>query len=347
MLRLAAGAAALVAVAVLAVFLVRAPYAAFREPVFVEIPKGAGSRRIAGLLSRAGVVRGAGSFLLVRALRPGAKLKAGEYEFKTAASAWDVFERVARGDIFYYSVVVPEGSNVFDIAANVERQKIMPAAEFLAAAHDPALVRDLDRTAPSLEGYLFPDTYRVARHTAPRQLCQMMTDRFRAAWRELGAPAARAHDTVTLASLVEKEARLPAERPLIASVFTNRLRSGMALQCDPTTIYAALLEDRYRGTIYRSDLESQQAYNTYQHAGLPPGPIANPGVDSLKAALAPAAAGALYFVAVPDGSGAHHFSKGLAEHTLAVQKYRRGIRKAEQASHARNLAGRKQPVADR
>jgi UPF0755 protein len=174
-----------------------------------------------------------------------------------------------------------------------------------------------------------------------------MTERFRAAWRELGAPAGRVHDAVTLASLVEKEAKLPAERPLIAAVFTNRLRDGMALQCDPTTIYAALLEDRYRGTIYRSDLESRQAYNTYQHAGLPPGPIANPGIDSIKAALAPASTDAMYFVAVPDGSGAHHFSKGLAEHTRAVQKYRRGIRQAGQASHARNMAGRKQPVADR
>jgi UPF0755 protein len=153
-----------------------------------------------------------------------------------------------------------------------------------------------------------------------------MTERFRKAWRQLGRPQADVHASVTLASLVEKEAKLPGERPLIASVFLNRLRIGMPLQCDPTTVYSAIIEQRYRGAIYRSDLDSKQVYNTYQHAGLPPGPIANPGTASLRAALEPAATDYLYFVARADGSGGHQFSKELTQHARAVRQYRRGLR---------------------
>lgn len=301
------------------------------EPVFVEIPKGAGTRQIAAMLAGSGVIGNPAQFLLVRVLRPKAKLKAGDYRFTNPASAWEVFDRIARGDIFYHVLVVPEGNNIFDIASSLARQGIMPAEEFLKAAHDPLPIRDLDPRAPTLEGYLFPDTYHVTRHTTPAQLCRQMVDRFRSAWRLLGPPQAGVHDTVALASLVEKEARLAAERPLIASVFLNRLRIGMPLQCDPTTIYAALIEQRYYGAIHRSDLDSKQAYNTYQHAGLPPGPIANPGLASLKAAIQPAATGFLYFVARADGSGAHQFSEQLAEHARAVQQYRRGLREAGQS----------------
>jgi UPF0755 protein len=307
------------------------PHGGFGGQVFVEIPKGAGTRQIAAMLAENGVIRNPAQFLLVRALRPKVKLKAGDYQFTNPASAWEVFDRIARGDIFYYVLVVPEGNNVFDIASSLARQGIMPAEEFLKAADDPLPIRDLDPQAPTLEGYFFPDTYHVARHTTPAQLCRQMTDRFRKAWRQLGPSQAGVHDTVALASLVEKEAKLPAERPLIASVFLNRLRIGMPLQCDPTAIYAALLEQRYDRTIHRSDLDSKQLYNTYQHAGLPPGPIANPGLASLKAAIQPAATGYLYFVARADGSGGHQFSEQLAQHARAVQQYRRGLREAEQA----------------
>ena len=149
-----------------------------------------------------------------------------------------------------------------------------------------------------------------------------MTNEFRAQWQALGAPA-NVHDAVTLASMVEREAKRPEERPLVASVFSNRLRIGMKLDCDPTTVYAALLENRYRGTIYRSDLASDSPWNTYQHTGLPPGPIANPGLSSIKAALAPAASQYLYFVAKADGSGGHNFSESLAQHEAAVANYQR------------------------
>ncbi len=296
---------------------------------FVVIPRGANARQIARILADGGVIENRLQFLMVRALRPRARLKAGEYMFKDRQSMWKVFDRIVRGDVFYYVLVVPEGNSTFDIAQTLDRLKIMNATAFLASAHDPAPIHDLDPQAPSLEGYLFPDTYHVTRHTTPAQLCTLMTDRFRKAWRALGPPAAKPHEVVTLASLVEREAKLPDERPLIASVFSNRLRIGMALQCDPTAIYAAEVEDRYRGVIHRSDLASQQAYNTYRHAGLPPGPIANPGMASLKAALQPAATDYLYFVVRPDGSGGHQFSKGLADHTRAVQQYRRGVRRQE------------------
>jgi UPF0755 protein len=318
----------LVALALVAVWILT-PSVGPRQQAFVVIPRGANARQISRILADGGVIENRLQFLLVRALRPRARLKAGEYMFKERLSMWKVFDRIVRGDVFFYVLVVPEGNSTFDIAQTLERQKIMPPAAFLNAARDPAPIRDLDPQAPSLEGYLFPDTYHVTRHTTPAQLCRVMTDRFRKAWRSLGPPATKTHDAVTLASLIEREAKLPAERPLIASVFSNRLRLGMALQCDPTAIYAAEVEDRYRGVIHRSDLDSRQAYNTYQHAGLPPGPIANPGIASLKAALQPAATDYLYFVARPDGSGAHQFSKELAQHASAVQQYRRGVRKQE------------------
>jgi UPF0755 protein len=183
------------------------------------------------------------------------------------------------------------------------------------------LIRDLDPKATTLEGYLWPDTYRVVRTTTPAQLCLAMTRKFRAVWKNIGADA-DVHQTVTLASLVEREARVAGDRPLVASVFKNRLAQGMKLDCDPTTVYAALLEGRYRGAIHRSDLDSLNPYNTYQHPGLPPGPIANPGLSSLKAAIAPAETKYLYFVAKPDGSGGHTFSESLAKHAAAAELYR-------------------------
>jgi UPF0755 protein len=237
----------------------------------------------------------------------------------------EVVSRIARGDIFYLELPVPEGRNMFDIGAAAEQLGVFKADDFVKAAQDPALIRDLDPKAPTLEGYLFPSTYRLGHRTTPAHLCGMMTDRFRAAWKSLNTDA-DVHDTVTLASLVEKEGKLEEERPLIAAVFANRQRLGMKLECDPTTIYAALLLGVYRGTIYRSDLDRDHPYNTYSHVGLPPGPIANPGIPSLTAALHPADSDALYFVRRPDDSGGHQFSGSLAAHTNAVEKYRRGLR---------------------
>ena len=211
-----------------------------------------------------------------------------------------------------------EGGYVgFDSALNLQ---------IVAAARNPAMIRDLDPKAPTLEGYLFPNTYRLSRHTTPERVCRLMTGRFRDAWKSLNSTES-VHDTVTLASLVEKEGKLAEERPRIAAVFANRLRIGMKLDCDPTTIYAAILSNRYNGVIHRSDLDSDHPYNTYRHTGLPPGPIANPGLASLRAALAPAESDALYFVARADGSGGHEFSSNIAAHESAVSRYHRALRK--------------------
>ena len=304
-----------------------APYAGFENETFVDVPHGASTRGIAAILEESGVVRSRWVFLAARLLEPGSKLKAGEYRFAAPASALEVYRKIAKGDIFYYELRVPEGSNQFDIAASLEQLGLMTAADFLKVAANPALIRDLAPQAPGLEGYLFPATYRVTRHTNAQQIAKDMTDRFRRAWKELGAPAGGVHRTVTLASLVEKETAIAGDRSAVASVFENRLTKRMSLDCDPTTVYAALLEDRYRGTIYRSDLNSTNAYNTYKHVGLPPGPIANPGLASLKAVVAPASTDYLYFVAKPDGGGGHNFSATLERHNAAVKAYRNGLKR--------------------
>lgn len=302
------------------------PYGSFGGETFVEFPHGTSTSGIADALVKAGVVRSRWDFLLARAASRTRVLQAGEYRFDRAASPMEVVRRIGRGDIFYYELVVPEGRNLFDIAAAAGQLGLFPAAKFLEAARDPALIRDLDPQAPTLEGYLFPDTYQLSRHTTPDRLCRLMTGKFRDAWRSLHTTAG-VHRTVTLASLVEKEGKLADERPRIAAVFENRLRIGMKLDCDPTTIYAALLQRHYRGVIHRSDLDSDHPYNTYRHAGLPPGPIANPGLASLRAVLTPSDGDSLYFVARADGSGGHEFSSNIAAHEGAVERYRRALRK--------------------
>jgi len=308
-------------------WLVFAPYQGFSGGTFVDIAHGTGSRAIGGQLGAAGVVRSSAAFTLVRILRPDARLEAGEYRFDHPDSAWHVFDRIVGGDVFYYELTIPEGSNMFDIAAAVDQLGFLKSGDFLKAAHNPAPIRDLAPPAPTLEGYLFPSTYRVTRQTTTAELIRMMLAEFRRQWEKLNPPPGTdVNATVTLASLVEKETAVPQERPTVASVYYNRLRIGMALDCDPTTIYAALLQNRYRGTIYKSDLASTNPYNTYNHPGLPPGPIANPGAASLNAALHPASTAWLYFVRKPDNSGSHAFSATLAEHDIAVNAYRRGQR---------------------
>jgi len=305
-------------------FMLGSEYKGFQNELLVEIPAHTGTRAMADQLAKAGVIRYAWEFMAVRAVRPHTRLQAGEYRFTNSASVWTVFDRIARGDIVYYDLVVPEGSNMFDIKGLVDALGVI-RGDFLKEARNPALIRDLAPDAPSLEGYLFPSTYRLTRNMTAAQVVHLMTETFRKKWQQLanGRHDVDVNKTVTMASLVEKETGVPEERPTVAGVFTNRLRMGMLLGCDPTTIYAALLENRYRGTIYKSDLESKNPYNTYQHEGLPPGPIANPGAASLKAALSPADTKYLYFVARGDGSGGHHFSTTVAEHNKAVADYRK------------------------
>jgi UPF0755 protein len=305
-------------------FLAARPYQGFQKPVILDFPKGTSTQSMSAQLAQAGVIRSSWQFMLARALRPKARLLAGEYQFSEPASVFTVFDRISRGDVFFYELTVPEGSNIFDIASNIDKFDFMKGADLLRLARDPAPILDLAPGAPSLEGYLFPSTYRIERTTTVKQLVRMMTNLFRKNFRELQNPnhPLDVNPLVTLASLVEKETAVPTDRPLVASVYANRLRMHMPLDCDPTTIYAALLEGRYRGTIYRSDLDNPNAYNTYRHPGLPPGPIANPGLAALKAALAPAETTYLYFVAKADGSGGHQFSDNLEAHNRAVEQYR-------------------------
>ncbi|MEO8051055.1 MAG: endolytic transglycosylase MltG [Acidobacteriota bacterium] len=317
-------------VAGLAVAMLVTPYQGFKAETFVDIPHGTGTAGIARELAKDGVIRYSWEIWLARLIKPSAKLQAGEYRFAEPASALDVFNRIARGDIYYFAFTVPEGSNIFGIGRSLEAEGVMSSDDFLKAAENPALIRDLAPKARTLEGYLFPSTYRLTHAITAARLCQMMTDEFRKEWAKLAAGKdARVHPTVTLASLVEKETGAADERLLVASVFQNRLAKGMRLECDPTTIYAAQLESRYRGAIHRSDLASTNPYNTYQNDGLPPGPIANPGAQSLAAALNPAATPFLFFVAKPAGGG-HQFSATMAEHEKAVIAYRHASKKAGQ-----------------
>jgi UPF0755 protein len=332
--RLAAAGLLLAAAAAVLIADFRRPYAGFSGEVLLEVPKGATTREMAALLKAHGVIRREWHFWLVRALRRKAALQAGEYLFSRPATVWEVYDRIARGDVHYYVVRVPEGSNMFEIAELVGRLALFSPEEFLAAARDASLIADLAPSAPTLEGYLFPATYWITRKTTARELCRMMTDKFRQVWRQLGA-SGDVHATVTLASLVEKETAVAAERGLIASVFRNRLERGMRLQCDPTAIYAALLDGGFRGAIYQSDLDRRHAYNTYQVSGLPPGPIANPGRAALEATLRPVKSDYLYFVAKADGSGAHTFSATLDAHRRAVARYRNGVHQVERQGQAR------------
>ncbi|MEO7649127.1 MAG: endolytic transglycosylase MltG [Bryobacteraceae bacterium] len=316
------------------------PYAAFEGEAFVDIPKGSSTRGIAARLEQEHVVEHEWQFLLARMLHPRTKLQAGEYSFTKADTPLGVFSRIAKGDVFHYDLVIPEGQNLFDVAAAVGKLGWISESDFMRAAKDPALIRDLAPEAQSLEGYLFPDTYRLTGHATAKDICRIMTQRFRAAWKRLPKASMPLSDAVTLASLIEKEAAASEDRPMISSVFHNRLKAGMKLDCDPTTVYAALLEGRYRGTIYQSDLASRNPYNTYQHVGLPPGPIANPGLASLRAALQPAESDYVFFVARPDGSGRHIFSKDLAAHNQAAELYRSAIKKSNQKTAPARVPGK-------
>ncbi len=302
----------------------RQPFIPLDREVVVEIPRGSSTLRIGQILEHAGLLRSPLQAWAFRLSHPQAKFQAGEYSFLKESSADAVLAKIARGEIYYREWTIPEGSSIFDIARLLEKDKILAPQDFLRVAWNPSLVRDLVPQARSLEGYLFPSTYRLPRKLTAEALCRRLVDQFRDSARNLNLPPEKIHELVTLASLVEKESAVPDERPKIAGLFSNRLAAGMKLECDPTVIYASQLEGRYRGKIYRSDLDSQNPYNTYRHTGLPPGPIANPGLESLRAAAHPASTDAIFFVAEPNSTGRHVFSKSLDQHNVAVKNYRRG-----------------------
>lgn len=311
------------------------PFFRATEPVRMDIERGAGTREIARRLEAAGVIRSRITFLWLHYLRPGNTLKAGEYSFDGPTSPLEVLDKLIAGEVSFEVLVIPEGYNRMEIADAVEEQGFSTREEFLWAADEVSLVADLDPLAKNLEGYLFPDTYHFPRHARPARIVQAMVARFREVYGELNPTESvrTTHDIVTMASLVEKETYLDSERSVISAVFYNRLRRGILLQCDPTVIYALMLDNQYNGRIRLSHLEHPSPYNTYLHRGLPPGPIANPGRASLAAALRPAESDYLYFVA--NAEGGHTFSRTLAEHNLAVSLYRQNLRAQAAAETAR------------
>jgi len=299
-----------------------------QQGIFVEIPRGVSLHEIARRLADAGVVRDPWAFEMLARWR-GRPLLAGEYRFQRARTSYEVYDILVNGRIYLQSLVIPEGKTMFEIAALVAQGHFGTEEQFLEAARDPALLPRFDKPATgSLEGFLFPATYQFPRRTSPREIAAAMLRRFNEEWKKQRGRDLREKlsvpELVTLASLVERETRVADERPLVAAVFYNRLRRGMALECDPTVIYALTLAGRYRGTLYRPDMRFNSPYNTYRHRGLPPGPIANPGAASLHAALNPAETDYLYFVA--DGQGGHVFSATLREHINNVAHYRRLMR---------------------
>jgi UPF0755 protein len=320
------------------------PYQGFAAPpgVYVDIPHGASRRSIGRLLADQGVIRSRLAFEILARFSDLRPLEAGEYYFDRAETQRQVFDAIASGRVFVIPLVVPEGYNMFDIADLAQQQGLVTREEFLAAAADPAPILDLAPSAPNLEGFLFPATYEFPRHVTAAEMVQAMVKKFRDEWATLPQPESSARlaaapasieGVVTLASLVERETPLDAERPLIAGVFTNRLALHMPLECDPTVAYALALAGRSTGPLDDADLHFKSPYNTYQNVGLPPGPIANPGEVSLSAALDPPPTDYLYFVA--NTQGGHFFSKTLAEHNRNVARYRK-LRAAEQSSPAQS-----------
>jgi UPF0755 protein len=311
-----------------AAFVIFTPYGPTSE-TFVDVTPGSSTHAIAVQLARTGIIRTQYAFAAIRTYREfkdlAGTLKAGEYRFDHPATPAEIYARLLRGDVYTKSLTIPEGYNIFDIAQAVEAAGFASRADFLAAERaNTSLISDFDPHATSLEGYLFPDTYHLNRHATPLQILTTMTHRFRQVAAQLNLHADHVAHTVLMASLVEKEVSQDSERPLVAGVFINRLAKGIPLATDPTVIYAALLDDRWRGTIYASDLANPSPYNTYRHPGLPPGPISNPGVAALKAAMHPTQTDYLYFVA--DANGHSRFSANLKDHNTQVQAYRDAIK---------------------
>lgn len=295
------------------------------EEQFVEIPPGVGPVAIGERLVAAGVVQDPivfrGALWLTGRAR---QLQAGEYRFDRPMNAIEVVEKIARGDVYRRFVTFREGLTIAEMSQVYEQSGLGPAADFRKAAKDASLIKDVDAEASDLEGYLFPDTYSLPRETTAPALITQMVGSFRKVFNSALQEAARAQqltvrEAVTLASLVEKETAVPAERPVVAAVYLNRQRLGMPMQADPTVIFAMLREGRYHGNIRKEDLQIDSPYNTYKYPGLPPGPIAAPGKASLEAAVRPADVQYLYFVSRNDGS--HVFATTLDEHNRNVQEW--------------------------
>jgi len=305
---------------------VETPYQAYAgAEVFVEVEPGDSSQAIAARLTSTGVVRDAWTFRLA-VWRSGLArdLQAGEYHFTDPLSSMQVVDKIAAGQVYLRAITFPEGLTITEMADVFDARGFGTRDAFISEAKRVELIQDLDPEAATLEGYLFPETYLLPRDATTADLVEAMLSQFR---RSLGdtlrAEADRQNlsvrDVVTLASIVEKETGRADEYQLVSAVYNNRLRIGMALQCDPTVIYALQRDGLYDGNLTRENLQHDSPYNTYRYPGLPPGPIAAPGLGALEAVLDPADVTYLYFVSRNDGS--HEFANTLGEHNRNVQRY--------------------------
>ncbi|HZD54647.1 MAG TPA: endolytic transglycosylase MltG [Candidatus Aquicultoraceae bacterium] len=288
------------------------------------IPKGSTYPEIENPLVRRGLLRYPVAFrLLVAGTWTGRKLQHGEYAFPAPPSALELWEKIVNGDVAKYQVTIPAGSTIQDVARTLESLELADAEEFLAAATSPELAGRMGIPGSTAEGYLFPDTYTLVKDMPVEEIIGVMVRRFRRMFTE-GMERLAARDgftpdqIVTIASIIEKESGTDPEKPLISAVIRNRLAIGMPLQMDPTVIYGL---KKFRGTLTKKDLRQPTPYNTYVLQGLPPGPISNPGLSSLEAAVRPSEADYLYFVSRNDGT--HQFSRTLREHNEAVMTYRK------------------------
>ena len=323
------------------VYFWKTPYKNFSEKEkFVMIPRGASSLDISHQLEKEGIVRHWALFLsYVKVWTNSRSLQAGEYRFEKPLNISQVAELLIRGLVYYHEVTIPEGYSLFDIADLLAQKKLASPESFQEAAGDLRVIADLAPDARNLEGFLFPDTYRFTRGMSAEDMVRQMVNRFRQIYSnhfqmEVKNSSMSLYQVITLASLIEKETGVEEERPLISSVFQNRLRLHIPLQCDPTILYAARLGGSLRHEILQADLETPSPYNTYFHPGLPPGPIASPGLSSIEAALKPASSEYLYFVS--NSQGGHVFSSTLEQHSRAVAVYRRAARKAAQRRQGRS-----------
>jgi len=291
---------------------------------FVLLRPGYSTRKIASELKAAGVIENERAFLIWHSFHRKRSMKAGEYLFEKTATLADIHDRLAHGDIFVHTVVIPEGYTMFDIAQAVEQAGLGSQEEFLRVAMSGTdLIQDVSPEARSLEGYLFPDTYEFTRTQSVREIVAVMVHHFRQVANAIGLTS-EVHPTVIMASIVEKETANANERSMVASVYYNRLTKRMALDADPSVIYAELLAGVYQGALHHADMQVNSPYNTYRYPGLPPGPIGNPGRSALEAAMHPAKSDYLYFVS--DGQGHHRFARNLQEHNKNVTAYRRAVR---------------------
>lgn len=303
---------------------IRTPASSEPAEVVMEVPVGMSVPALSELLHGQGLVRSAGKFRwLVRFKGAARQIKAGEYQLSTGLRPGELLNKIIRGEVRLHQITFPEGYTLKRMAELLEASKLVIAERFIAAATDPPFVRSLDIPATSLEGYLFPDTYRFARglpvETVLRSFVTMFNQHFGPVQEEQARKLGfTRHQVVILASVVEKETAAAEERPLIAGVFLNRLRRRIRLQSDPTVIYGLR---NFDGNLTRAHLQKDTPYNTYTRRGLPIGPICNPGAASIQAVLNPTSTPYLYFVAKKDGT--HHFSTNLVEHNAAVLRHQK------------------------